>query len=81
MLKKNPWHLPNSVKANTVEYAKEKKLAKKGGTVLLSVDDLKLGWLNGFTEVIQALLAVDSKVTLDSNSDEIEGYLLQVKNI
>ena len=47
----------------------------------LSVDDPEIGWLIAFTEVIQALLAVDSIATLDSNSDEIEDHLLIVKNI
>ena len=59
----------------------KKRSLQKDATVQLSVDDPKIGWLTAFTEVIQALLPVDSKLTLDSNSDEIEDHLLQVKNI
>ena len=59
----------------------KKRSLQKDATVRLSVDDPEIGWLTAFTEVIQALLPVDSKLTLDSNSDEIEDHLLQVKNI
>ena len=71
----------NSIKCKHCGVHLRKEACKKDAAVQLSVDDPKIGWLTAFTEVIQALLAVDSKLTLDSNSDETEGHLLQVKNI
>ncbi len=71
----------NSIKCKYCGVRQRKEACKKDATVQLSVDDPEIGWLTAFTEVIQALLAVDSKLTLDSNSDEIEDHLLQIKNI
>ena len=71
----------NSIKCKYCGVRQRKEACKKDAAVQLSVDDPEIGWLTAFTEVIQALLAVDSKLTLDSNSDEIEDHLLQVKNI
>ena len=71
----------NSIKCKYWGVRQRKEACKKDATVQLSVDDPEIGWLTALTEVIQALLAVDSKLTLESNSDEIEDHLLKVKNI
>lgn len=71
----------NSIKCKYCGVRQRKEACNKDATVQLAVDDPEIGWLTAFTEVIQALLAVDSKLTLDSNSDEIEDHLLKVKNI
>ena len=71
----------NSIKCKHCGVRQRKQSCNKDATVQLSVDDPDIGWLTAFTDVILSLLAVDSKLTLDSNSDEIEDHLLQVKNI
>ena len=59
----------NSIKCKYCGVRQRKEVCNKDATVQLSVDDPEIGWLTAFTEVIEALLAVDSKLTLDSNSD------------